>query len=90
MKTMKLLILFLLVKLSSCDDPPATTQHIQWSYGQMKLIKIKRGWICRHLCSSEYKLQLNESSINNNTITREFMVDNIECNTCRFPYSIGE
>ena len=83
-------MLLLLAKLSICDDPPATTQHIQWSYGQVKLTKIKQGWIHRIFCPAEYKLQLNESSTSNKTISREFMVDSIECNTCRFPQSKGE
>ena len=90
MEAIKLLMLLLLVKLSICDDPPATTQHIWWSYGQIKLTKIKQGLIDRLLYPAEYKLQLNESSTSNKITPREFMVDSIECNTCRFPQSKGE
>ena len=89
MKSIELLILFVLVKLH-IYGLSATTKHSQWSHGQIKLTKNKQYWYCRHLCPSNYKLQLNESSTNNNTITREFLVDDIDCNTCEIPFNIGE
>ena len=86
-KPIELLILFFIANPSICDD---SAQHIQWSYGQMKLTKNEQGWFCKHFCSSDYKLQLNESSTNNSTIIREFLVDDIECSICRIPFNKGE
>jgi hypothetical protein len=79
---MKLLILFLLVKLNVSDaDTSATTQHVPYSCGRVKVKDVKKcpWWRWWLFCDYSYKLHFYNITSTDDTISTD---DAIKCSIC--------
>lgn len=75
----KLLVFLLVAKLSICDDPPASTQHVPYSCGQLKLTKVEKS--CLWPFCDSYKLHFYDLTNTNETISST--ANNIKCTICK-------